>query len=318
MHVLYAGKKLQSRRRVCWKVIVWDETGMAAESAPAWFELGLLERKDWEARWVGAALVGGPRSTIPAPYLRKAFRLSGDVQSARLYVTALGLYDCSINGRPVGNRVFAPGWTDYRRRIQYQVYDVTDLLHAGQNALGAVLGDGWAAGHIAWQHRQFYTDRPRLFAQLEVTLSDGSSVTVASDPTWKYQFGPLTHNDLLMGEAYDARLEMLGWDKPGFDDRGWYPVDLIDDPSAEMAATNGPAVRRIEELTPVSDPVNKSDVEKMRSIFDFGQNMVGRVRLQGSAPAGTTVTLRFAEVLQPDGNLYTEIAHRPRYRLLHL
>ncbi len=304
--VLYAGEKLQSRRRVYWKVIVWDETGQAAESDAAWFEMGLLKRSDWEARWIGAALVGGPRSTIPAPYLRKGFQLSGEVQAARLYVTALGLYNCSINGQAVGDRVFAPGWTDYHKRVQYQVYDVTDLLQQGENVVGAVLGDGWAVGHLAWSNRQFYADRPRLFAQLEVTLRDGKTVTIATDQTWKYQFGPLLHNDLLMGEAYDARLEMPGWNQPVFDDHSWYPVKLFEDSDAELVATNGPAVRRIEKLTPVSDPVNKSDVEKTRYIFDLGQNMVGRVRFTGSAPAGTTITLRFAEVLQPNGNLYTE------------
>ncbi len=306
VHVQYAGQELQSRRRVHWKVMVWDETGQAAESSPAWFEMGLLDRQDWKAQWVGASLVGGPRSAIPAPYLRKGFHLPGEVQSARLYVTALGLYDCALNGQPAGDRVFAPGWTDYRKRIQYQVYDVTALLRPGDNVIAAILGDGWAVGHIAWTHRQFYADRPRLFAQLEVTLAGGGVVTVASDSTWKYQFGPLLHNDLIMGEAYDARLEMPGWDRIGFDDRSWYPVELFDDPAAALVATNGPAVRRIQELRPIHEPVDKSDVEKRRTIFDLGQNMVGRVRFTGSAPAGATVTLRFAEVLKPDGSLYTE------------
>ena len=115
-----------------------------------------------------------------------------------------------INGKPVSEDVFAPGWTDYNKRVQYNVYDVTALLQAGENTLGAVLGDGWAAGHIGWAHRQQYVDRPRLLAQLEVKTAAGATITVTSDRTWKHWYGPLLHNDLLMGEAYDARLEMPG------------------------------------------------------------------------------------------------------------
>jgi alpha-L-rhamnosidase len=124
-------------------VTVWDETGQASHSDPAWFEMGLLERSDWQGEWIGAALTGGPRSTIPAPFLRQSFQLDGATKTARLYVTALGLHECSINGQPVSKDVFAPGWTDYGNRVQYQVYDVTGLLHQGENVIGAILGDGW-------------------------------------------------------------------------------------------------------------------------------------------------------------------------------
>jgi alpha-L-rhamnosidase len=305
-HIPYAGQTLVSRQRVYWQVTAWDETGSPHISDPAWFEMGLLRREDWQAQWIGAKLLGGPRSTIPAPYLRRPFTLTAAPQRARLYVTALGLYECSINGQPVGEDVFAPGWTDYNQRIQYGVYDVTDLLAGGDNVLGAVLGDGWAVGHIAWEHRQKYADRPRLLAQLEITLADGSTIVITSDPAWKHQVGPLLENDFLMGEAYDARLEMPGWDQSGFDDDGWLPVVVFDDPGMALVATNGPTVRRIEELKPVDDPVDKSSFISRQHIFDLGQNMVGRVRFKGTAPAGTTVSLRFAEVLDADGSLYTE------------
>jgi len=252
-----------------------------------------------------AALAGGPRSTIPAPNLRKSFSLSGKVKSARLCITALGLYECSINGKQVSDDVFAPGWTDYHKRVQYKVYDVTNLLRAGENTLGAILGDGWAVGHIGWGHRQQYVDRPRLLAQLEVTLADGSTQTIVSDLTWKYQFGPLLESDFMMGEAYDARLEMPGWDAPSFDDKRWSLVEVLSDLGMALVATNGPSVRRIDELKPSCDPVDKGSFNRKRYIFDLGQNMVGRVRFKGSAPAGTTITLHFAEVLNPDGTLYT-------------
>ncbi len=305
LHIPYAGKKLNSRQRVYWQVTVWDETSHASDSDLAWFELGLLKRSDWQARWVGAVLTGGPRTTIPAPFLRKSFILDGEIKTARLYVTALGLYDCSINGQPVGDDVLTPGWTDYRRRVLYQVYDVTNLLRQGENVIGAVLGDGWAVGYLAWHPRQQYFDRPRLLAQVEITMADGRKIKVVTDRTWKYQFGPLLENDLLMGEAYDARLELPGWDRPGFDDNPWLRVELFENPGIALSATNGPTVRRIDELKPVGDPVDRSDAKTKRFIFDLGQNMVGRARFRGSAPAGTTVTLRFAEVLDANGNLYT-------------
>lgn len=305
VHIAYAGQKLRSRQRVYWQVTVWDENDQASRSAPAWFEMGLLERRDWQGAWIGAALTGGPRSSIPAPFLRRSFQLDGAVKTARLYVTALGLYECSINGCPVSEDVLTPGWTDYGKRVQYQVYDVAGLLRQGENVIGAILGDGWAVGHIAFHHRQQYVDRPSLLAQLEIAMADGRAITVATDGAWKHQFGPLLENDLIMGEAYDARLELPGWDSPGFEDQRWPGVELFDDLGIALASANGPAVRRINRLTPVGAPDDRSSVSTRRYIFDLGQNMVGRVRFRGSAPAGATVTFRFAEVLNPDGTLYT-------------
>ena len=305
LQVVYAGQKLASRQQVYWKVTAWDETGAAHDSDLAWFEIGLLERTQWTAHWIGSNLVGGPRSTIPAPYLRKSFAIPETIRTARLYVTALGIYECSINGQPISQDVFNPGWTDYRKRIQYKVYDVAHLLHEGDNVLGAILGDGWAVGHTGWNHRQYYADRPQLFAQLEIMLADGHTLTITTDRTWKYQMGPLMESDLQMGEAYDARREMPGWDKSGFDDQRWQPVEVFDDMGMALVATNGPTVRRIEELKPVGTPTNKSNASRNRFIYDLGQNMVGRVRIKASAPAGTTITLRFAEVLDSEGSMYT-------------
>ena len=306
IHAPFAGQKLISRQRVYWQVTVWDETSQVSHSDPAWFEMGLLERSVWQGEWIGAALTGGPRSTIPAPFLRKSFQLDGEIKTARLYVTALGLHECTINGQSVSEDVFAPGWTDYGNRVQYQVYDVAHLLGEGENVIGAILGDGWAVGHIAFHHRQQYFDRPRLLAQLEVTLADDRVITVATDPSWKHQFGPILEGDMIMGEAYDARLELPGWDLAGFDDQRWLGVELFEDPGIPLVATNGPTVRPINQLKPISDPVDRSSVSTECYIFDLGQNMVGRVRFKGNAPAGTTVTFRFAEVLNPDGTIYTD------------
>jgi alpha-L-rhamnosidase len=305
VQIVYGGHKLGSRQQVHWTVTVWDETGAAHRGDPAYFEIGLLKRNEWKAKWVGSSLVGGPRSTIPAPYLRKSFDLSEKVITARLYITALGFYECSLNGKSVTEDIFSPGWTDYHKRIQYKVYDVAPLLHKGENVLGAILGDGWAVGHTGWNHRQFYADRPQLFAQLEIVLADGRTLSITTDRTWKYQMGPLMESDLQMGEAYDARRELPGWDKPGFNDKHWSKVEVFDDLKMALVATNGPTVRRIETLKPVGKPVDKGNATRFRLIYDLAQNMVGRVRIKGSAPAGTTVTIRFAEVLDADGSIYT-------------
>ncbi len=302
--VAYAGSPLKSRQRVYWSVTVWDETGTAISSEPAWFEMGLLDVDDWQAEWIGAAFAGGTRSTLPVPYLRKTFSLPENAVSARLYITALGLFECSINGQPVGEDVFAPGWTDYHQRVQYLTYDVTDLLQRGDNAFGVVLGDGWAVGYVAWVHRQNYVDRPQLLAQLEVTLTDGSTQTVVSDSSWAYNFGPITHSDLLMGEAYDARREIPGWNTYHFDVEGWLPAKIFAHPDLKLVALNGPTVRPIEEIPPVKDPFDRRGMGRKRFLFDLGQNMVGRVRFKGFAPAGTTIMIRFAEVLNENGSPY--------------
>jgi len=304
VHVVYAGAKLTSRQRVYWTVTVWDETGKPSQGEMAWFELGLLKRSEWKGKWIGAALVGGPRTTIPSPYLRKSFKLPAGVQSARLYITVLGLFEASINGKTIGEDVLVPGWTEYKKRVQYKVYDVGDQLHEGDNVLGAILGDGWAVGHLSWGHRQQYIDGPRLMAQLEVTLADGSKVLVATDRTWKHQFGPILESDMQMGESYDARHELPGWNAAEFDDKRWLGVEVFDDTGIALSATNGPSVRRMETLKPVAPPTEQGHYMGKRYIFDLGQNMAGWVRFKGSAPAGTTITFRFAEVLNPDKSLY--------------
>src|SRR5262245_58450299 len=175
-HVVYSGAGVRSGARCWWKVRVWDKDGQpSAYSAPAWWELGLLAREDWSAQWIGAPLAGGPHTTSPAPFARTHFTLDQPVARARLYITALGLYKAHLNGQVVGEDVLMPGWTDFARRVRYQVYDVADMLQPGENVLGAILGDGWYCGHVAWRGRQFYGDRPKLLAQLEIAFADGST-----------------------------------------------------------------------------------------------------------------------------------------------
>ncbi|HEY8966958.1 MAG TPA: family 78 glycoside hydrolase catalytic domain, partial [Candidatus Methylacidiphilales bacterium] len=259
------------------------------------------------ARWIASPVCGGVRTVPPAPFFRTAFTLPAGVRSARLLATALGLYEAEVNGKPVGDQVFAPGWTEYAKRVPYQRHDVTALLRKGENVLGFVLGEGWYSGSIGWHlDRQHYGDRPRLLARLEIVLADGTRKTVESDGTWKTSTGPILENDFLHGEAYDARLEQEGWSSPGFPARGWTEADVVPDPGIALTLSEAPPVRRCGEIVPAAPPALKPHHASQIRIFDLGQNFSGRVRLTVRAARGRTVTLRFAEILQPDGGLYTE------------
>ncbi len=304
LHVPYGGPALASGQRAYWKVRVWDEAGGEVESASAWWEMGLLEQADWKADWIRAPFSGGPRTSSPAPYLRQEFNLPHPCVTARLYATALGLYECYLNGARVGEAHLTPGWTDYARRIQYQAYDVTALLRPGPNAFGAILGDGWGVGYVAWLGRQNYADRPQFLAQLVVTYADGSQEIIATDTRWKVAQGPILEADLLMGESYDARRELAHWNEPGYSAPGWWAAEACADNGAARVATNGPAVKCQETLRPVSLREVPGSLNR-RWIFDMGQNMVGWVRLTVRGEKDATVTLRYAEALNPDGTLYT-------------
>ncbi|MHB1157776.1 MAG: glycoside hydrolase family 78 protein [Phycisphaerales bacterium] len=304
VHVVYGGAKLRSGRRYWWKACTWDAAGQASPwSAPTWWEMGLLDRSEWKGRWIGSSLVGGPRASVPCPYLRRAFVMNKPIASARLYVTALGLYECHINGRRVGDDVFTPGWTDYDKRVQYQTYDVADLLRAGDNAIGAILGDGWACGHVAWTARQNYVERPRLLAQLAVAFADGSTQVIATDESWKTTTGPIIESDMLMGESYDSRLEMDGWAEASFDDAAWQRVKCFEDTGVAIEASASPRVRRVMELKSCVSP---QATTHNRIIYDMGQNFAGRVRLKVRGERGLTIRIRHAEMLNADGTLYTD------------
>jgi alpha-L-rhamnosidase len=307
IHIPYGGKPLNSAQRAHWKVRIWDEAGRVSEySKPAFWEMGLLNRKDWIAQWIGSPIVGGPKTTVPVPFLRKLFTLEKPIASARLYATALGVYEAHVNGRRVGQDIFSPGWTDYRKRVQYQAYDVTDFLHTGRNAIGALLGDGWYCSFIGnLSVRQFFGDRPKFFAQLVVKFTDGTAATIITDGSWKQAIGPIVESDFFMGESHDARREMPGWATADFDDSLWEPVLKFNDPGIAISASVGPPVRAIRELTPIADPKPRPG-RRPGYVFDLGQNMVGRVRLKISGPAGANVVLRFAEMLNPDGTMYMD------------
>ncbi|MFD6555036.1 family 78 glycoside hydrolase catalytic domain, partial [Streptomyces sp. NPDC058398] len=262
----------------------------------------------WSAARVAAVWGAGPWGrVVPARFaanqLRHEFSLPARrVARARLYATALGLYEAHLNGHRVGRDQLAPGWTDYRERVQYQTYDVTSLLRPGANALGAFVAPGWYAGNVGMFGPHQYGERPALLAQLEIEYTDGTSERVTSGTGWRAAAGPIVAADLLSGETYDARGETDGWTSPGFDDRAWLAVRAAGDgvPRQVVAQLDGPVrvagERPAEKVTEPAPGVH---------VFDLGQNMVGSVRLRVSGEAGTTVRMRHAEVLNPDGTLYT-------------
>ena len=237
----------------------------------------------------------------PPPCLRKEFAVRKQVRRAMLHVTALGLADFHLNGHRVSEDRFTPGWTDYTNRVYYRAYDVTKWVRRGENALGAILADGWFSGYIGWNlARDQYGSKPRLRGQLQLDYADGSGEIVATGPDWKASGGAVREADFQMGESFDARL-VNKWDEPGFDDSGWEPVVTGAELSPAIQAHPAPPVRTFAELAPQSVTEPSPGVY----VFDLGQNFAGVARLRISGRPGQKITLRFAERLRPDGHIYT-------------
>jgi alpha-L-rhamnosidase len=328
----YAGEPLKSRDRLNWRVRIWDNTRDASDwSDPASFGVGLLDPADWTAQWISARNeesfvttdnvqnfkddpVRGKLIVTPASYFRKEFEAENVVR-ATVRGTALGVYMLELNGERVSDERLAPGWSAYQRRLHYQTYDVTKLIRNGANAIGGVLADGWYSGYLAYglltaqeglvagvDGRYYYGTSPALRVQLELELKDGSTRVIATDTTWKRAKGPITESDILMGESYDARLEIAGWSSPGFDDSAWEQAVSKTGSNAKLEPHPGVPVRPIEELPSQSVREQTPGV----FIFDLGQNIAGVIRLKVKGKAGDKVTIRYAEMLHLDGSLSTE------------
>ncbi len=294
-HQVYQGQPLASRQRAWWQVRVWDERGHRSTwSEPATWEMGLLNPGDWQAAWI----TPDPAVTTPCPRLRTTFAVEAPVQSARAYVTSRGLYALELNGQPVTDWLFTPGWTAYDQRLQYQTYDVTTLLQPGQNAVGATLADGWFRGRIGPRYGQ----QLALLAQIVITYADGRVQVVGSDLSWKAAAGPILQSDLYDGETYDARLEQPGWTTSGHDDAAWASVQLSTEPASTLVAQMSPPVRRINRLRPLSIQLSPNG----EWVVDMGQNLVGWVQLRAQGAGGTTIIVRHAEILDRAGGLYVD------------
>lgn len=310
--VPWPARPLTSRERREVQVRAWGRDGNATEwSDPHPVEAGLLSPRDWTAELITTAEHLGEGDPVPA--FRHGFRVGGAVASARLYVTAHGVYDLRLNGAAVGDDVLAPGWTSYRHRLRYLTHDVADRLVEGPNALGALVAEGWYRGRIGFGggRRDIWGDRSGLLLQLEIRYQDGTTHVVRTGADWRTAPSAIRSASLYDGEIHDARREreQAGWDEPGFDDGGWAPVRVAPFDTARLVAPDGPPIRRTQLVEPVEISASPSG----KVLVDFGQNLVGRLRIRPPAgpagtagTAGTEIVLRHAEVLE-DG----ELALRP-------
>jgi alpha-L-rhamnosidase len=309
----YNGQPLHSREVCYWKVMSWDKDGNPGTwSKSAKWEMGLLNETDWTGEWVGLNLnnlgKGKIYSLPPAPFLRKDVVVNNKVKKARLYVTAKGLYQFYINGKKIGNDFLKPGWTDYNKRIYYQTYDITGDIKAGKNAFGATLSYGWYAGYIGYglvanysKVKNFYGDVPELMAQVEVEYENGSTEKFVTDKSWKAGYGPIVESDILNGETYDANKEFINWNKSGFNDSNWKPVELFQKTESKLECFPGNPVIVTETINPKSVFLHKG-----KYIFDMGQNFAGVVKLKVKGSKGDTLVIKYGEMLYPDSTLLTE------------
>ena len=317
--VPYKGVAIEPRAQYSWRVMIWDEKGNPSEwSDTATFEAGLLKKSDWVGEWISTPesvrdlytcllpqKKGGKkldsRKGVPPAYFRKTFDVKEGLVSARLYIATLGIFEAYANGDKIGNEFWGTGWTQYEKRVTSDTFDITSMLKKGENTVGVIIADGWYAGRIV--NREGTSPKPELLAQIELKYADGSTLTIPTNATWKTALGAYAYSDIYDGESFDARLSPKGWDKNGFDASAWKNADAKNISSKNIFITprrNQP-IRVCQQLFPVS--VN--EVSDGVFVFDLGQNMVGVPRITVKGEAGKQVKIRFAEMLEKDGTLYT-------------
>lgn len=311
VQIKYQGKDLSSELICYWKVRIWDEHGYVSDwSDPAQWEMGLLNQNDWQADWIDDGKAG-PQSTKefyeddPAPLFRRDFLTEKEIEKARLYISGLGYYEATINGKKVGDHVLDPGWTNYDKRILYSTYDITKLIKEGGNSIGVTLGNGWFNPLPMTLFGKFNLreslaiGHPKFIAQLKINYTDGSTQTIVSDEKWLTHGGPIIRNDIYLGEVYDARKEIPEWDIFGFNADSWNKVKIADGKTGILHAQNLPPIKITKKLQAVKLTEPKPGVY----IFDMGQNFSGWVKLKVSAEAGTQIKLRYGELIHEDGTL---------------
>lgn len=300
----YEGNPLQSRKQYYWRVKANTNQGATEWSKINTWSMTLLNPSDWKATWIGEKKLSNPGETnngktrLAARYLRKEFVADKTVRRATLYISGLGSSESYINGKLVSDDVFAPGPSWYPNRVYYNVYDVTKLLSKDKNTIGITLGNGRYFGM-----RDLQETFPSLLAQLEIEYTDGSQTTIVSDTSWKVTSkGPIVANNEFDGEEYDARLELSGWNKNGFDDSGWLSVEVMNTPAGELTVQPNPNLRVQEEIK----PIGITERPDGKYIIDMGQNMVGKLSISLEGKKDQPITLKFAELLKDDGSLYLD------------
>ena len=311
-YITYMGQPLESRQQVFWKAKVQTNRGASAWSEPNSWSMGLLSAADWKAQWIGHSAFPLDKmkghTVVPARYLRKEFKNEDkDIKRATLYIGGLGLYELFVNGHRIGEQQLAPAPTNYNKIVKYNVFDVTQQLTSGDNAIGVVLGNGRLVsmrmpGEPSSKDVEHF-DMPKLLLQLEIQYADGSSQLICSDRTWKMTVdGPIQANNEFDGEVYDANKEMPGWDTAGFNDAMWMQVETMEEPAGKLSAQMNPNIKVMDTLQPITINETGEDVY----VLDMGQNMVGWLQMKVKGQKDDKVTLRFAELLNDDGTLYTD------------
>jgi alpha-L-rhamnosidase len=310
VHIVYDGSTLDSQHKIFWKVKVWDKNGQPSNwSDTSFWEMGLLQQKNWQAQWIGSPDETDTFSN--APLFRKEFPTTKEIKTARAYVSGLGYYELYVNGNKVGDHVLSPNQTNYDRRQNedwreqrignmatrtlYETFDITKFLTNGENAVGVWLGAGWYRQNDRLENRTLWNDSPRFICQIEIEYADGRKETILSDGSWKTSKSPILHNGLHTGEIYDARLEQDGWNRSNFDDSSWKKTIVVRPPDGQLKAQMSPPDRVIKTIKPVSVKKLENDIYR----FDLGQMISGWAQLKINGSVGTKINLKFIEELGP-------------------
>jgi len=307
--IAYAGPVLEAQHTYAWQVRIWDEGGRAT----AWSRMAhWTQAPVFTAQWIGADATDADAVQKPLPLFRKGFKLTAGVKRAVLYASGLGQDELRINGRKVGNDELTPGWSDYRKTVYYDSYDVTALLHEGANALGVMVGNGmYSVLKTPGRYTKFVGSYgpPKCIAQLSIEMVDGARVEIASDGTWKTAPGPITFSSTYGGEDFDARREPEGWDRAGFNDSKWGSVLVTANPGGVLRPEAAPAIRVMHTYLPVKKTEPKPGVE----VYDLGQNFAGWPEITVQGAAGAAVKLTPGELLEKDGTVSQKSSGRPQW-----
>ncbi|MFV2046126.1 family 78 glycoside hydrolase catalytic domain [Metabacillus sp. YM-086] len=309
-HIQYEGEPLTSFTRYFYKVRISDNYGRSTDwSTTNWFETAFLKDASWKAKWISPKNQEVEEDVFA---LRNTFFLEQDISSARVYVTSLGLYQLNMNGNQIGDALLTPGWTSYHHRLQYQTYDVTDHLVKGNNALGILLSDGWYKG-MGFDKPYYYGENLSALLELHVVYQDGKKEIFTTNEEWKSGKSAFVSSSIYNGETYDARLEN-NWSESAFDDSSWETVECPLKPSADLVAQENEPVRVTDTIKPIQYIVTPNG----EKVLDMGQNMVGRMKMRVTAPKGTKITLKHAEVLDKEGNFYTENLRTAKQEVIYI